>query len=357
MSPSRLLRCLCLLGAFQAGPAGRAQAEPAPRPEDTPAQEAGTPTPKKIAPEDTPAIEPAASSDAPAEALAKEGPPVANWVEAQVELHRRGFSCGSIDGVRGAQTADALKAFQRNEGLRETGELDKATLPLLLRTAPAYTTHTFTTEELARLEPVPDTWLAKSQRPELYYATALELAGELYHANPKFLRTLNPDFNWDDILPGATIKVPAVTAVTSTLKVARVHIRLADHVLEATTEEGQIVLHCPVSIARNVDKRPVGELHVIVLAPNPDYTWDPAVFAESPEAKELGRKLIIPPGPNNPVGLAWIGLDRPGYGMHGTPEPEKVGRTESHGCFRLANWDAVALLTFVKVGLPVVVEP
>ena len=151
--------------------------------------------------------------------------------------------------------------------------------------------------------------------------------------------------------------MPAVTAFTSTLKVARVHIRLADHVLEATTEEGQIVLHCPVSIARNVDKRPVGELHVIVVAPNPDYTWDPEVFAESPEAKELGRKLIIPPGPNNPVGLAWIGLDRPGYGMHGTPEPEKVGRTESHGCFRLANWDAVALLTFVKVGLPVIVEP
>ncbi|SDR74175.1 L,D-transpeptidase [Opitutus sp. GAS368] len=305
-----------------------------------------------VRPEDTPA-QPAA---APAEA-APAGPPVANWIEAQVELHRRGFSCGSIDGLRGAQTAEALKAFQRNEGLSETGELDKATLTLLLLTAPVYTTHTFTAEELARLEPVPDTWLGKSQRPELYYATALELIGEQYHANPKFLRALNPDFNWDDILPGATVKVPAVAPFTSPLKVARIHIRLADHVLEATTEEGQIVLHCPVSIARNVDKRPVGELHVIVVAPNPDYTWDPEVFSESPEAKELGRKLIIPPGPNNPVGLAWIGLDRTGYGMHGTPEPEKVGRTESHGCFRLANWDAVALLALVHIGLPVVVEP
>ena len=99
------------------------------------------------------------------------------------------------------------------------------------------------------------------------------------------------------------------------------------------------------------------ELRVVVVIPDPDYTWDPAVFTESPEAKELGRRLIIPPGPNNPVGLAWIGLDRPGYGMHGTPEPEKVGRTESHGCFRLANWDAVALLGLAKVGLPVLVEP
>ena len=99
---------------------------------------------------------------------------------------------------------------------------------------------------------------------------------------------------------------------------------------------------------------PAGSL---VLPSIPAANRDPAVFTESAEAQELGRKLIIPPGPNNPVGLAWIGLDRPGYGIHGTPEPEKVGRTESHGCFRLANWDALTLLKLVKVGLPVWVEP
>jgi lipoprotein-anchoring transpeptidase ErfK/SrfK len=94
-----------------------------------------------------------------------------------------------------------------------------------------------------------------------------------------------------------------------------------------------------------------------VVVHDPNYTFDPAVFPESEEARNLGRKLIIPPGPNNPVGVAWIGLDRPGYGIHGTPNPEQVGRTESHGCFRLANWDARALLGLVRVGLPVVVEP
>jgi lipoprotein-anchoring transpeptidase ErfK/SrfK len=81
------------------------------------------------------------------------------------------------------------------------------------------------------------------------------------------------------------------------------------------------------------------------------------VFPESEEARQLGRKLILPPGPNNPVGRAWIGLSLPGYGIHGTPDPEKVGRTESHGCFRLANWDAIALLGLVSIGLPVIVEP
>lgn len=299
-----------------------------------------------------------APEDTPAQEVAAEAPvPVANWIEAQVELHRRGFSCGSIDGVRGTQTAEALKAFQRNEGLRPTGDLDQATRERLLLTAPPLTTHTFTLTELAQLEPVPDTWLGKSQQSALSHATALEFAAERYRANPKFLRALNPDFNWDDILPGAAIQVPAVDPFTSPLKAARIHIRLAEKILEATDEWGRIILHCPVSIARNVEKRPLGELRVIVVIPNPDYTFDPAVFPESAEGKELSRRLILPPGPNNPVGLAWIGLDRPGYGLHGTPDPEKVGRTESHGCFRLANWDAVALVALAKVGLPVLVEP
>jgi lipoprotein-anchoring transpeptidase ErfK/SrfK len=305
------------------------------------------------APEDTPAL----PADTPAEGVEVVAPAVTNWIEAQVELHRRGYSCGSIDGVRGVQTSEAMKAFQRNEGLRPTGDLDAATRERLRLTAPPIALHTFTSEELARIAPVPETWLGKSQSAALHYNTALELVAELYRANPKFLRTLNPDVNWDDLLPGTTIQVPAVGSFTSPLKVARIHIRLAEKVLEAVTEEGQIVLHCPVSIAKNVEKRPVGELRIIVVIPFPDYTFDPAVFPESAEGQELGRRLIIPPGPNNPVGLAWIGLNRPGYGLHGTPDPEKVGRTESHGCFRLANWDATALLGLVKTGLPVFVEP
>ena len=90
---------------------------------------------------------------------------------------------------------------------------------------------------------------------------------------------------------------------------------------------------------------------------NPNYTFDPAVFPESAEGRALKRKLLIPPGPNNPVGIAWIGLSRPGYGIHGTPVPEQVGRTESHGCFRLANWNADYLRQMVWVGMPVSVEP
>jgi lipoprotein-anchoring transpeptidase ErfK/SrfK len=118
-----------------------------------------------------------------------------------------------------------------------------------------------------------------------------------------------------------------------------------------------LLAHFPCSIGQRVDKRPVGELRVAVLAPHPNYTFDPAVFPESPEAQEIARKLILQPGPNNPVGTVWIGLDKPGYGIHGTPLPEKVGRTESHGCFRLANWNVEYLLKLVSVGTPVIIQP
>jgi lipoprotein-anchoring transpeptidase ErfK/SrfK len=105
------------------------------------------------------------------------------------------------------------------------------------------------------------------------------------------------------------------------------------------------------------EKRPLGDLQITVVVPNPNYTFDPDLFPESAEGRALGRKLVIPPGPNNPVGLAWIGLDRPGYGIHGSPDPENIGRTESHGCFRLANWDVLTLVGLVDVGMPVVVDP
>ena len=98
-------------------------------------------------------------------------------------------------------------------------------------------------------------------------------------------------------------------------------------------------------------------LRVVVWAENPEYTFDPELFAEDSEAVAIGKKLRIPPGPNNPVGLAWIGLDRPGYGIHGSPAPEDISKTESHGCFRLTNWDAAKLVRAMRQDLPVVVLP
>lgn len=281
---------------------------------------------------------------------------IGDWLDAQVELHRRGFSCGSIDGVRGPQTAAALKAFQKNEGLRETGELDRATKEVLKLTAPALRSYTFTAIDLASVQPLPDTWLGKSQLDALRHGSTLEMIAERFRASPKLIAKLNPGVDWEHLLPGAVLTVPDAEPAPPDTKASRLHIYLAEKILQAVDETGRVLLHCPVSIARKVEKRPVGELRVVVVIPDPNYTFDPEVFPEVPEAQELGRKLILAPGPNNPVGVAWIGLNLTGYGIHGTPDPEKVGRTESHGCFRLANWDARVLLNLAWVGLPVIVE-
>lgn len=281
----------------------------------------------------------------------------ASWFEAQVALARRGYSCGSIDGVGGAQTVSAWHAFQAQEGMAETNWLDGNTCAALPLESPPTAKYVVTAADLARLQPLSTTWLGKSEQSALDFETLLELVAEKCRAHPTLLKKLNPDFDWDGATAGAVLVVPAATRTALLAKAAALHVRLEAHTLQAFDGGGRVIAHFPVSIARKVEKRPVGELHVVVVAPNPNYTFDPDVFPESAEAQELGRKLIVPPGPNNPVGVAWVGLDRSGYGIHGTPNPEQVGRTESHGCFRLANWDARTLVDLAWVGLPVYVDP
>ena len=283
--------------------------------------------------------------------------PVTSWLEAQIALARAGFSSGPIDGVGGPQSAAALRAFQESHDLPATGALDAATRARLALTSAALTQLVLSPEDLTRLQPLAPTWVGKSQQTALDYETVLELVAERTHASPNLIRRLNPDVNWAEPAADTPLVVPAIPRLPKTKKAARVIIQLAAHTLEIFDADGGVIAHFPVSIASRVEKRPVGELHVTVVVRDPDYTFNPEVFPESEEARSLGRKLILPPGPNNPVGLAWIGLDLPGYGIHGTPKPEQVGRTESHGCFRLANWDALTFLDLVWTGLPVVVEP
>jgi len=283
--------------------------------------------------------------------------PARGAFEAQVALARRAISPGSIDGAIGSQTRAAIAAFQRSEGLFENGALDTNPRAQLTLAAPLLTDYIVTTNDLARLQPLGKTWLAKSQQTALEYETILELVAEKAHSHPLLIQKLNPNVNWTDIPAGTILKIPDVNYPEPTDKAAFVTIHLSEKFLEAFDAETNLLAHFPCSIAAHVEKRPVGELHVAVVAPDPNYTFDPAIFPESPEAQAIGHKLVLPPGPNNPVGVAWIGLDKPGYGMHGTPAPEQIGRTESHGCFRLANWDAEYLLKLVWIGMPVEVVP
>jgi lipoprotein-anchoring transpeptidase ErfK/SrfK len=247
----------------------------------------------------------------------------------------------------------ALSVFQQISHLTETGRLDTNTRPQLTLDAPILTTYAVTTNDLARLQPLGKTWLEKSQQSALDYETLLELVAEKSHSHPMLVQKLNPNVNWTNVAAGTVLQILDVDYPAPTDKAAFVVIHLGDRFLEAFDAQTNLLAHFPCSIAARFDKRPVGELQVKVVAPNPNYTFDPALF---PEASET-QKLVLPPGPNNPVGVAWIGLDKTGYGIHGTPAPEQVGRTESHGCFRLANWDAEYLLKLAWIGMPVDVEP
>ena len=275
---------------------------------------------------------------------------------AQVALVRHGISPGSIDGLMGPQTRAALRAFQQGANLPANGALDAKTAAELGTNRPPLVTCTISETDLARLQPLGKTWLAKSEQNRLDYETILELVAEKCQAHPTLIRRLNPGIAWEAVAEGTPVYVPEVSFPTASRKAALLRIFLTERTLEAFDMDNNLLAHFPCSIAQRVEKRPVGELHIAVIAPNPNYTFDPEVFPESAEARELNRKLILQPGPNNPVGTVWIGLDKAGYGIHGTPRPEDVGRTESHGCFRLANWNAEYLLKLIDLGTPVKIE-
>lgn len=291
----------------------------------------------------------------PEPSVAGETRSVTNILEAQIALTWHGISSGSIDGVGGGQTALALKAFQRQHSLEESGRLDRDTLAELVLDRAPYTRRTVTDADLARLLPVPTTWLGKSEALRLDHETLLELVAEQAHAHPAFIRRLNPGVNWDAVPAGTELTVPNA-GFPPARRANLVRVNLTEKWIRAYDGNGKLLCHFPCSIGRIAEKRPVGELHVAVAVKDPNYTFNPEVFPESEEGRRLGRKLVVPPGPNNPVGVAWIGLSRPGYGIHGTPGPEQVGRTESHGCFRLANWNAEYLRQMVRVGTPVWIE-
>lgn len=185
----------------------------------------------------------------------------------------------------------------------------------------------------------------------------LEMIAEKSMSDPDLIRQLNPGLDFGTLTPGTEVLVPRMRPVRIRGSADHLKITLAARTLQAFDSEGRLIFHCPVSIARRVDKRPTGELRVAVKVAAPNYTFDPAMLSGTATREGITTKFIIQPGPNNPVGSVWIGLNLPSYGIHGTPEPEKIGRTESSGCFRLANWNAETLLPLVQKGTPVYVQP
>ena len=259
----------------------------------------------------------------------------------QLSLERAGFSPGLIDGRPGPKTTLALAEYQHSRHLPSSAWPDLPSTPLATYTIPANNENDITG--------VTTDWNARAAMPYLGYESLLDLLAEKFHTSQRCLTSLNPNVDFNRAPVGTVITVPNVEPAP-TPRAARLEINLAQKAIRAFDSNDKVIalFHC--SIAANVAKRPSGEAQVTAVAVNPNYTFDPAMW---PDVHNVTTKLTIPPGPRNPVGLAWISLSLPGYGMHGTPHPDQIGKTGSHGCFRLANWDAVRLSKMVRTGMTV----
>ncbi len=277
------------------------------------------------------------------------------FLAVQIALEGEGFSPGLLDGVPGPKTRLALAAFQSAARLAATGEADTATWDRL-RPDPerALSSYSVSAADLTEVDPPPRDWLERSRRRRLLYPSLANLIAERAHTSERFLAAANPNTDFAALRPGDTVCVPATPATRrSNGLVQRIEIDLERKVILLFRDgPGALqpagLLFC--SIAADPARSPVGQTRVMSVAAEPVYTFDPAMW---PEVRGIDRKLQIPPGPRSPVGLRWIGLDVKGVGIHGAPEPENIGKTGSHGCFRLTNWDAIWLADLVREGTPV----
>lgn len=273
----------------------------------------------------------------------------------QICLDRRGFSPNSMDGQAGGKTRAALAAYCAANNLPppKTGEEEFAFKQYFPDEPDLFTTMGVTREDIDSLTKIPDTPAAKSRLTRMGYESINEMFAERGHVTPNTLRRLNPHIDWGKITVGTRIRVPEVSPVAVGDKAAFVRISLSRFTVTAYDINGKPIALFPCSIAKNRTKRPPpGEIKIITQIANPNYTYTP----DHTQKGKRPERHIFPPGPNNPVGVAWLGLSIPGYGIHGTPLPERIGRAESHGCFRLANWNAEKLYELVRAGTRVIIE-
>jgi len=278
-------------------------------------------------------------------------------VKVQVLLDRALFSPGIIDGYWGKNTEKAIYWFQQREGLRRTGRMDTPTFDRLVQVAGAPTElvrqHTLTAEDVeGPFVSIPDDIYEKAKLDCLCYESLSEKLGERFHASPALLGQLNPDRDLDRLGAGDRIQVPHVRDADagSGARITRIVVSADGHFVHALDADGRIVFHFPSTLGSTFDPSPEGEFRVTSITKEPWWHYQPAILAhvddDEPDAK-------IPPGPNNAVGMVWMALSIPHYGIHGTSAPETIGYSTSAGCVRLTNWDALFLADRISSGVRV----
>ncbi|HXU33012.1 MAG TPA: L,D-transpeptidase [Thermoanaerobaculia bacterium] len=295
--------------------------------------------------------------------------PLSPLLEAQIRLDRLGISSGEIDGAAGENSTKAIAEFQRRVRRRvRDGRLDWLTRRQLRHQVPVplLVLHKITEEEAAGpFAPIPKDPAEQAKLEKMGYASLKEALGEQFHASPELLAKLNPGVKF---VAGETLRVPNVlpppapvdpkakgtpptpAAPASPTEIAKIVVSKAGRNMRGLNAQGATVFYAPASSGSEHDPLPIGSWKVVSVSPDPVFHYNPDLFWDAEPTQE---EAILPAGPNNPVGVGWVGLSKEHYGLHGSPSPGAIGHTESHGCVRLTNWDARRLMAGVTVGTPV----
>lgn len=275
----------------------------------------------------------------------------AAMVRIEVLLDRAHFSPGVIDGYSGENVQKAVRAYQTANNMEVNGQADDALLQALVArdSAAALVSYSISAEDVrGPFAPVPQDLEAMSHLRHVGYQSAIEGLAEKFHMDEDLLRTLNPGA---DFTRAGTEIVVANAGGDLGAQVASITVDKQAGAVLGYDSSGALIAYYPATIGSSEAPAPSGDYTVRAVAFDPTYHYDPARLPTFGH-RDHGA-LTIAAGPNNPVGAVWIALSVDTYGIHGAPFPSQISKTQSHGCVRLTNWDAIELGHAVSAGVPV----